>query len=72
VRRAAELAGLPRAAFALMKRRLTCVSATLDEELGREEEDQSLLLRGEDFREGYTAFVEKRKADFTRPDRRAK
>jgi 2-(1,2-epoxy-1,2-dihydrophenyl)acetyl-CoA isomerase len=72
VRRAAELARLPQAAFARMKRRLTCVSTTLDEELGREEEDQSLLLRGEDFREGYTAFVEKRKADFTRPDRRQK
>jgi 2-(1,2-epoxy-1,2-dihydrophenyl)acetyl-CoA isomerase len=72
VRRASELARLPQAAFARMKRRLTCVSTTLDEELGREEEDQSLLLQGEDFREGYAAFVEKRAADFTRPDRRTK
>jgi 2-(1,2-epoxy-1,2-dihydrophenyl)acetyl-CoA isomerase len=72
VRRAAEMAQLPQAAFARMKRRLTCVSATLDEELAREEEDQSLLLRGEDFKEGYAAFAEKRKADFTRPDRRTK
>jgi 2-(1,2-epoxy-1,2-dihydrophenyl)acetyl-CoA isomerase len=66
VRRAEEYAALPRAAFSRMKRRLTRPSASLNDELLREEEDQAALLLGADFREGYAAFVEKRAADFAR------
>jgi 2-(1,2-epoxy-1,2-dihydrophenyl)acetyl-CoA isomerase len=64
VRRAAEFAALPRAAFARMKRRLAFPSLSLDESLSREEDDQAALLQGADFREGYAAFMEKRPADF--------
>jgi enoyl-CoA hydratase/carnithine racemase len=66
VARAATLARLPMAAFARMKRRLKAPSTSLDEELRREEDDQAVLLRGPEFREGYEAFVNKRSADFTR------
>lgn len=66
IQRAIEMAALPQAAFARMKQRLNRPSASLDEELQREEDDQSLLLRSDDFREGYAAFTEKRSADFTR------
>lgn len=65
--RAATLAQLPLEAYARMKRRLKAPSASLDEELRREEDDQAVLLCGPDFREGYEAFVHKRSADFTRP-----
>jgi 2-(1,2-epoxy-1,2-dihydrophenyl)acetyl-CoA isomerase len=68
VRRAAELAALPRAAFARMKRRLAFPAMTLDEDLKREEDDQTALLLGADFREGYAAFQEKRAADFLGTD----
>ncbi len=64
VRRAAQFSALPRAAFARMKHRLAFPSTTLDEDLPREEDDQSALLLGADFREGYAAFLEKRSADF--------
>jgi enoyl-CoA hydratase/carnithine racemase len=67
VHRAAELSALPQAAFARMKKRLNQPSSTMEEELQRETDDQSELLRGEDFREGYAAFVEKRPANFIRP-----
>jgi 2-(1,2-epoxy-1,2-dihydrophenyl)acetyl-CoA isomerase len=66
VERAAELARLPGEAFARMKQRLSQPSATLEQELGREEEDQAVLLLGADFREGFAAFTEKRDPDFTR------
>jgi 2-(1,2-epoxy-1,2-dihydrophenyl)acetyl-CoA isomerase len=66
VHRASLLAALPGAAFARMKRRLTRPSHSLEEELEREENDQSELLLGEDFREGYAAFMEKREPDFVR------
>jgi len=62
--RAAELAALPQAAFACLKRRLTRPSHSFEEELAREEEDQAGLLQGADFREGYAAFAEKRLPDF--------
>jgi 2-(1,2-epoxy-1,2-dihydrophenyl)acetyl-CoA isomerase len=62
VARAAALAELPRAAFACMKARLASPSASLEEELAREEDDQARLLVGADFREGYAAFVAKRAA----------
>lgn len=61
---AAALARLPGEAFARMKQRLHHPSATLDEELQREEADQAVCLTGEDFREGYDAFMNKRSADF--------
>jgi 2-(1,2-epoxy-1,2-dihydrophenyl)acetyl-CoA isomerase len=64
VRRAGELAALPSAAFARMKARLNDVSGSLAEELAREEADQTLCLIGDEFREGYAAFRDKRAADF--------
>lgn len=64
VQRAAELALLPQEAFARMKCRLNDVSATLVEELAREQTDQAVCLLGDDFREGYDAFRGKRTADF--------
>jgi len=64
IARAEELAKLPLAAYARMKRRLGISPAALDEELRHEEEDQAILLRGADFAEGYAAFMEKRGADF--------
>jgi 2-(1,2-epoxy-1,2-dihydrophenyl)acetyl-CoA isomerase len=66
VTRAAELAQLPRAAFARMKARLALPSVSLDEELRREQEDQVRLLLGDDFREGLAAFMAGRPPDFLR------
>ena len=66
VHRAALLGALPAAAFARMKRRLKRPSRSLDEEFEREENDQSALLLGEDFREGHAAFSAKREPDFVR------
>ena len=68
VRVARELALLPTEAFGRMKQRLNHPSATLEEELAREETDQAVCLLGDDFLEGYDAFRGKRAADFiTRP-----
>jgi 2-(1,2-epoxy-1,2-dihydrophenyl)acetyl-CoA isomerase len=64
MRQAERLAALPQGAFARMKSRLNGPSSTLDEDLAREETDQASLLVSADFREGYTAFVEKRTPDF--------
>jgi 2-(1,2-epoxy-1,2-dihydrophenyl)acetyl-CoA isomerase len=64
VRIAGELALLPTEAFGRMKQRLNHPSATLDEELAREETDQAVCLSSDDFREGYDAFRGKRSADF--------
>jgi enoyl-CoA hydratase/carnithine racemase len=61
---AGELALLPADAFARMKQRLQHPSATLAEELQRDEDDQAVCLLGAEFREGYAAFREKRPADF--------
>jgi 2-(1,2-epoxy-1,2-dihydrophenyl)acetyl-CoA isomerase len=68
VRRAAEFAALPCAAYARMKQRLAYPATSLDEDLQREEDDQAALLLGADFREGYAAFQEKRAADFLGTD----
>ena len=65
VQRAAAMALLPLQAFARTKHRLDNPSATLAEELAREEADQVVCLLGDEFREGYDAFAKKRKPDFT-------
>jgi 2-(1,2-epoxy-1,2-dihydrophenyl)acetyl-CoA isomerase len=61
---AASLARLPMEAFGRMKQRLNHPSSTLAEELAREESDQAVCLLGDDFLEGYDAFMNKRHADF--------
>jgi 2-(1,2-epoxy-1,2-dihydrophenyl)acetyl-CoA isomerase len=66
VNRATLLAALPPTAFARLKRRLTGRSPSLEAELEREESDQSELLLGREFREGYAAFLDKREPDFLR------
>ena len=66
VAKAAELAQLPLGAFAAMKKRLNDASRTLAEEMQREEDDQSVLLAGAQFREGLSAFKEKRAPNFTK------
>jgi 2-(1,2-epoxy-1,2-dihydrophenyl)acetyl-CoA isomerase len=68
VQRAAHMGTLPGAATARLKRRLARVPATLEEALEREESDQSELLLGADFREGYAAFMAKREPDFLRDE----
>lgn len=60
IEHAERLAALPQVAFARMKRRLRQPSQSFAEELQREEDDQAVLLLAEDFREGFTAFTEKR------------
>jgi 2-(1,2-epoxy-1,2-dihydrophenyl)acetyl-CoA isomerase len=67
VERAAALARLSPRAWQRMKQRLLRPSATLDEELQREEDDQTALFLGEDFREGYAAYAGKREPRFAAP-----
>jgi 2-(1,2-epoxy-1,2-dihydrophenyl)acetyl-CoA isomerase len=62
---ACRMSRLPRDAFSRMKNRLDHPSASLAEELQREEDDQAVLLLGADFREGFAAFAEKREPQFT-------
>ncbi|MDO8906582.1 enoyl-CoA hydratase/isomerase family protein [Hydrogenophaga sp.] len=64
VAQAGELALLPSEAFARMKARLNHPSASLGEELAREESDQTVCLLGDEFVEGHDAYVNKRAADF--------
>lgn len=61
---AESLSRLPTDAFGRMKQRLNHPSATLDDELQREEDDQAHCLVSADFQEGYAAFRDKRAADF--------
>jgi enoyl-CoA hydratase/carnithine racemase len=68
VQRAALMAALPGAAYARLKRQLASMPRTLQEALEREESDQSELLLGQDFRDGYAAFLAKREADFLRDE----
>ena len=64
VQMAQALAALPSEAFGRMKQRLNHPSASLDDELAREETDQAVCLLGEDFAEGFDAFTSRRTADF--------
>jgi len=64
VRQAVELARLPQEAFGRMKLRLNQVSGSLEEELAREANDQTVCLLSDEFKEGYAAFSEKRAPDF--------
>jgi 2-(1,2-epoxy-1,2-dihydrophenyl)acetyl-CoA isomerase len=66
IERAVALAALPRDAFARTKARLTSPASSLDEALAREVDDQSVLLRGPDFAEGFAAFTGKRAPDFAK------
>jgi enoyl-CoA hydratase/carnithine racemase len=64
VAKAVQLSRLPTEAFARMKSRLNHPSASLADELVREEADQAACLLSDQFGEGYAAFKEKREADF--------
>jgi 2-(1,2-epoxy-1,2-dihydrophenyl)acetyl-CoA isomerase len=64
--RAAELAAGPTRAFSLTKRLYDeAATATLEEQLEREAEAQAEAVATEDFREGVTAFGEKRSPEFS-------
>lgn len=65
INRAVHLAALPQDAFARMKRRLQRPADSFHAELLREEDDQAVLLLGDDFREGFAAFNEKREPHFS-------
>lgn len=64
IARAVQLSRLSPRAYARMKQRLLSPALTLDEALEREELDQTEMLTGPDFREGYAAFTEKREPNF--------
>jgi 2-(1,2-epoxy-1,2-dihydrophenyl)acetyl-CoA isomerase len=68
--RAAELAafyaGMPTRGIGMTKRLFDhAATATLDEQLELEAQLQSAAAQSEDFREGVTAFLEKRPPKFT-------
>ena len=60
IEKAVAMAALPQDAFARFKEHLNRPSATLEEELQRELEDQVVLLQGPDFEERHAAFMAKR------------
>lgn len=64
IAKASQWALLPAGAFARFKARLNHPSATLDDELAREQADQAVCLVGAEFGEGLAAFFEKRAPDF--------
>ncbi len=66
VERARFLASLSPASFARTKQRLLTPATSLDEALVREAEDQSEMMTGQDFKEGYAAFIDKREPQFRR------
>jgi 2-(1,2-epoxy-1,2-dihydrophenyl)acetyl-CoA isomerase len=61
---ASRLSQLPIGALRRTRERLSDPSQSLDDELSREARDQAVCLTGAEFAEGYTAFLEKRAADF--------
>ncbi len=65
VAKAEELARLPRHAIALLKKRLRDPAPTLADDFVRENADQVACLVHPEFEEGFSAFAEKRRADFT-------
>ena len=67
VSRASAMTKLSTQAYMRTKRRLLEPSATFNEEFQREENDQTELLLGSDFREGYAAYTEKREPAFDVP-----
>lgn len=62
---AEKMARLPQEAFARMKQRLNEPASDLHAELEKEENDQTRLLLGPDFREGFQAFTQRRDPDFS-------
>lgn len=62
---AIRFAALPIDAFLRTRARLNGPENALDEEFQREEQDQAICLLGREFAEGYAAFAEKRRPDFT-------
>ena len=64
VAEAARLAKLPLDALRRTRARIASPSASLAEELAREERDQIACLTGAEFDEGYRAFMSKRAPDF--------
>ena len=67
IERAGAMAALPQEAFSRMKARLSHPSATLEDELAREETDQAACLQSAEFRVGYQAFTTRTPADFISP-----
>ena len=64
--RAGALAAGPTRAIARTKRLYDeAATSTLEEQLEREAEAQAEMAQSEDFREGVTAFAEKREARFS-------
>ncbi len=66
IERAQELAGMPPFAFAIAKRQLGLWPESLDASLEMEALAQAGCFGAGEFREGYTAFMEKRAPDFRR------
>ena len=66
VERAQELAAMPPFAFAIAKRQLGLAPVSLDAALEMEALAQAGCFGADEFREGFTAFMEKRDPEFRR------
>ncbi len=71
VAEAARLAQLPLDALRRTRDRIASPSASLADELAREERDQIACLTGAEFDEGYRAFMSRRAPDFVALSRKA-